>query len=53
MFLVEHEKTSNDIIAGNGKILSVHKYCVVLLVKKLYYDYKFFSFSLQCIILLC
>ena len=24
--------TSNDIIAGNGKILSVHEYCVVIFV---------------------
>ena len=25
-------KTSNDIFAGNGMILSVHEYCVVLFV---------------------
>ena len=26
------EVTSNDIIAGNGRIISVHEYCVVIFV---------------------
>ena len=35
--------TSNDIIAGNGKILSVHDYFVVkYLSKKLYYAHELF-----------
>ena len=29
LFALVSEKTSNDIIAGNGRILSVHEYCVI------------------------
>ena len=31
---LERGRTSNDIITWNGRILSVHKYCVVIFVKK-------------------
>ena len=31
----EKKETSNDIIAGNGIILSVHEYCVVIFVLKI------------------
>ena len=30
--IFDTDKTSNDIIAGNGRIQSVHEYCVVIFV---------------------
>ena len=35
MRVIAIDKTSNDIIAGNGRILSVHDYCVVIFVLKI------------------
>ena len=41
--LKNSDGTSNDIIAGNGRILSVHENCVVkYLYKKLYYIHDLF-----------
>ena len=34
--------TSNDIIAENGRILSVHEYSVAIFVKKLYHVHELF-----------
>ena len=35
-------KTSNDIIAGNGSILSLHEYVFIIMFKKINYVHEFF-----------
>ena len=50
---VKKKKTSNDIIAGNGRILKVYIFIVQLyLCKKIYHVSMFFLFFFRCIVLL-
>ena len=34
------QKTSNDIIAGNGRVLSAYGYCVIIFVQNFLFDTK-------------
>ena len=36
------QETSNDIIAGNGSILNLHKYVLIIMFKNINYVHEFF-----------